>query len=198
MSYTFQEDLREAEAMVRGFEDYLKGDNLYVNIGGGLFGLNPMPSLTTGALVLRLRRLHVLAAQLTPEQQGKLTAVTQEHDAIRTDWRVHYEKKVLWEANSRLDAMRAFFEEAARSMEQAANAYRPELLRRTIVQDLLGVMDALHIVSADLDQKVRQTDGRLQGVATEPTNFLWDSQLEAAYPRQVYWWLYRQPRRPRF
>ncbi|HLV37044.1 MAG TPA: hypothetical protein VKY59_18105, partial [Spirillospora sp.] len=71
-------------------------------------------------------------------------------------------------------------------------------LRRTIVQDILATMAELGIQSAELDDKVRQTDSRLSSVASEHTGFLWDPQLEPAYPQKDYWWLYRKPRAPRF
>jgi len=36
--YTVDKDLKEARAMVSALEDYVRGDELYVNIGGGIFG----------------------------------------------------------------------------------------------------------------------------------------------------------------
>lgn len=196
--YSFDQDLREAEAMVKALENYLKGSELYTSIGGGFLGFGNMPSLTVGALLMRLRRLGMLRMQLTTGQREQLHALQQQHQAVRDEWRAHYEKKILWEANSRLDAIRHYFTEAAQSMELAANAYKPEQLRRTIVQDILAAMAELGIQSAELDDKVRQTDSRLSSLAGEHTGFLWDPQLEPAYPQKDYWWLYRKPRAPRF
>jgi hypothetical protein len=191
--YSVDQDLREAEAMTKGLENYLKGDTLYASTGGGFFAFGNMPTLTVGALLMRLRRLGVLRMQLSTEQREHLAELNRQHEAIRSQWRAHYEKKMLWEANSRLDSMRHYFAEAV-SPDMAANSYSPEQLRRTIVQELLGAMDDLRIQSADLDTKVNQIDSRLNGIATERTGFLWDSQLEPAYPQKDYWWLYRKPR----
>lgn len=197
-NYSFDQDLREAEAMVDALENYLKGDDLYTSIGGGFLGFSNMPSLTVGALLMRLRRLNNLRMQLNTEQRERLHEINEKHEAIRDKWRAHYEKKLLWEANSRLDAMRHYFSEAAQSMDMAANAYKPEQLRRTIVQDILSALPDLNIHSADLDAKVREIDSRLSSLAGDRTGFLWDAQLEPAYPQKDYWWLYRKPRAPRY
>ena len=66
-------DLKEAQAMTNALEGYLLGDELYGRVGsGGLFGGGKMPALTIGALLLRLRRLRVLADRLTPQQRSML------------------------------------------------------------------------------------------------------------------------------
>ncbi len=195
--YDFDQDLREAEAMVKGLENYLKGDELYASVSGSAFAFGDMPALTVGALLMRVRRLHILHDRLTRSQRERLDSITTQYEGIRDAWRVHYDQKVLWEANSRLNAMHAYFADAAQTMDMAASAYRPEQLRRTIVQDILADMDTLHIRSADLDTKVREIDNRLSYIAVESTRFLWDPQLEPAYPQDAYWWLYRKPRTPR-
>lgn len=191
--YSVDQDLREAEAMTKALENYLKGDTLYASTGGGFFAFGNMPTLTIGALLMRLRRLGVLRMQLSTEQRERLADLNRQHEAIRNQWRAHYEKKMLWEANSRLDAIRQYFGEVSTPGDAASN-YPPEQLRRTIVQELLTAMDDMRIESAELDTKVNQIDSRLDGIATERTGFLWDTQLEPAYPQKDYWWLYRKPR----
>jgi len=194
--YSFDRDLSEAEAMIGGFENYLKSNEVYGTVRGGIFGFGQMPSLTAGALAMRLRRLHVLRSHLDGEQQERLDSATERHDAICTEWRAHYEQKLLREANSRLDAMRHYFQEIGQGQDALSN-YSPEQLRRTIVQEILIVMDDLGIESADLDTKVRFIDDRLQGVALDHAGFLWATELEPAYPEKDYWWLYRRPRAAR-
>lgn len=191
--YSIDQDLREAEDMTKGLENYLKGDTLYANISTGFFSLGAMPTLTVGALLMRLRRLGVLRMQLTDKQRERLHQINRQHESIRDEFPAHYEKKMLWEANSRLDSIRQYFNDAA-TPDGAASNYPPEQLRRTIIQELLHAMQELRIHSAELDSKVNQIDSRLNGIAAERTGFLWDAQLEPAYPQKDYWWLYRKPR----
>jgi hypothetical protein len=194
-TYSIDQDLKEAEAMVKGLENYLQGDELYGRVGGGgLFGGGNMPSLTVGALLMRLRRLGLFRNEMSPEQHARLDAIKNQFELIRKEWRAHYEAKLLREANSRLDAMRPYFQEIQDSPATAAGNYKPELLRRTVVQEILQEMESLGIHSADLDNKVRQMDSRLRSAAPQQSPFLWASSLQSAYPQREFWWLYSKPR----
>ncbi len=191
MNYSIDQDLHEAESMVKNFAAYLRGSELYGSASGGFFNFGNMPSLTVGALVMRLRRLEALRDQMTPDQQQRLDSVRQQHDTVRKEWHAHYEKKVLREVDSRLNSIQQYFSDE--HMDQL-NAYAPEQLRRTIIQELLGVMNDLGLVSEELDKKLRYVDNRLGGIATIPGSFAWDSMLQPVYPQSEYWWLYRHPR----
>lgn len=193
-NYLIEEDLREAEAMTRGLENYLAGNELYGSVGGGFFTMGNMPSLTVGALVMRLRRLGILREQMNAEQATRYETVVHQHRDIRQEHLQQYEAKLLREANSRLDAMRAYFQETAERPSMAASTYKPELLRRTIVQEIMGAMGELGITSSELKSKAGQIDGRLHTIANQPDGFQWDRTLEPAYPKAEYWWLYHRPR----
>jgi hypothetical protein len=191
-TYTLEQDLKEAEAMAEGLAAYLRQDNLYGSVGGGLFASGRMPSLTVGALVMRLRRLHLLAEGLSPASRQKLDAVAARHDAVAAEWRVHYEAKMLREAHSRLDAMRTFFEECAASPGMCPRIYLPEVLRRTVVEELLIAMEARELGDDDLATKVKGTDGRLRRYV-QASGFVWASALQVAYPQPQFWWMYHEP-----
>ena len=83
-TYRIDTDLSEARAMADGLDAYVRQDELYGHAGGGgLFGGGKLPSLTIGALLLRLRRLRALADQLTPAQQRTLDEIQASNDAVR-------------------------------------------------------------------------------------------------------------------
>lgn len=194
-SYSIENDLKEAQAMTKGLESYLQGSELYGRVGsGGIFSGGTMPSLTLGALIMRLRRLRLFRDQMTPAQQSQLDAIEEQHEHTRKEWRAHYDNWLLKEANSRLDAMNPYFQEIRDTPTLAAAAYKPEAQRRTIVQEILNAMEEQGIRSADLDSKARRIDSRLRGLGLQPSDFIWASALETAYPQKVYWWLYSKPR----
>jgi hypothetical protein len=193
--YAIDEDLREAEAMVKGLVPYLESDEVYGRVGGGgIFGGGSMPALTAGALVMRLRRLRLLRDQMTESQRARLDSIEDQHAEAVKEWRVHYERKLLREANSRLDAMRAFFQEASENPRTTSSNYRPEVLRRTISQEILIALADMNVSSQELAQKASQVDNRLRGIATQATDFLWSPMLQPIYPQKDFWWLYRKPR----
>lgn len=191
--YSVDTDLKEAQAMVDALESYLLDAELYGRVGGGgLFGGGKMPALTIGALLMRLRRLRMLAARLTPPQLAKLEAIEVKHAGIRKEWQQHYNAKAVREAHSRLDAIRHFFEECAQDPRLCANVYLPEALRRTVVQEIVLGLEGSDADLNELPDKLRGTDARLRRYA-QPADFIWDAALEPVYPRDTFAWLYARP-----
>lgn len=194
--YSVSKDLREAEAMVKALESYVQGDALYGSVGlGGFFSMGSTPSLTLGALLMRIRRLNVLKDQLNDEQREKLTKIEHLNAEARDEWRVHYDRKLHREALSRLDAMTTFFEECHNDPKLCARVYGPEANRRTIVQEIIIAMEDLGLEHDDVKEKMRSIDSRLRRYVS-PDEFFWDSQVQPAYPERPFWWLYQRPPTP--
>lgn len=190
-NYDIARDLREAVAMAEGLDRYVRGTELYGATGGGFFA-SSMPSLTVGALVMRLRRLHALSDQLDARQRDQLEAAQKEFDRVQKEWNVHFSGKIAKEALSRLDAMRTFFSECSKSNATCAQNYAPEALRRTIVEELRPVIEANQAPAEGLAEKLRSTDANLRAVV-QPDQFIWSPLLQPVYPQAVYWWLYQRP-----
>lgn len=186
--------------MTGALENYLGQSALYGSVGGGGFlALSNMPSLTVGALVMRLRRLAVLGdeRQLDNTQRDKLWTIRREHDRIHAENRQPYAAKLRHEVESRLKAARQFFDECHADPKACARNYPPEVNRRTIAQEALIRMDALNIApDDDLKALIRRTDNHLRRAANQEADFLWSAALAPAYPQDKFWWLYRQPYRP--
>jgi hypothetical protein len=163
---------------------------LYGVVSAGRFSGNP--SLTGGSLLLRLRRLHQLRESLKDYQVKNLDKALDYYETVRDEWTFHYQSKLQQEAHSRLDAMRPFFYECGDSIHNCAGIYKPELLRRTIIQEILFELDALKVEDNELEIKVTGTDNRLRRYV-EPTDFQWAKELEPAYDKETFWWLYHCP-----
>jgi hypothetical protein len=189
-NYNLQTDLNEAKAMVEGLEDYVRGPELYGHANGNFF--TNMPSLTIGALLMRLRRLDGLRGKMRDSQSKELDKIVDKWQEIRDEWRLHYEEKLKREADSRLDAMRTFFTECEENKLNCQHNYRPELLRRTVVQELLQEIDALKIEATDLKRKASATDARFRSYLSD-ASFQWAEDLQAVYSKADYWWLYQKP-----
>jgi hypothetical protein len=191
--FNAERDLREAEALTKALVPYIYETALYGNAGSGFF--SNLPSLTVGAVLLRLRRLETLHNTLTFEQQQRLAQVRADHDHTQHEWATHYEGKIIKEALSRLDAMRTFFDECRDNKRACASNYLPEAQRRTIVEELRLAMERHNIHSADVDSKARAVDGKLRGYVA-PASFVWSKALESAYAPAQFWWLYHRPPEP--
>lgn len=189
-TYNIRRDLNEALAMAQGLDAYVRSRQLYGFTAGNIF--SGMPSLTAGALLLRLRRLDVLREQMRDSDSKKLDKAVDLYTYVRNEWAFHYEGKVLREAHSRIDAMKGFFYECAENIRQCGGIYKPEMTRRTIVQELLRELAALKAMDDDLDEKVKGTDEQLQKYL-EPATFQWSQMLKPAYPADEFWWLFHAP-----
>ncbi len=190
--YSVKRDLDELVQMGDKLQEYILGDALYMPVGGGFYRGSSTPQLTTGAFLLRRRRLSLLKRQLDTAQKAQLEATLAQHDNTQREWRLHYEKKLGRESQSRLKMMAAFFRDCAESPRDCAVAYPVEAMRRTIVQEILLAMDEFDYDKSELIPKVGHCDAGLRRFL-RPSEFFWSSQLEVVYARKSFWWLYRRP-----
>ena len=192
-NYSIDRDLAEAKSMADHLIPYVYGDQLYGSIGG-MFSTGATPSLTIGALLMRLHRLRAIDAALTAEQKAKLTEIEARNEAVRSEWSVHYNEKMISEATSRLHMIETFFADCADEPRSCYSNYPPEAMRRTIVQDIDNELHRLSLSDAHLEMMMRRIDGQLHRFATKG-EFIWADELQPAYPADVYWWLYASPPR---
>ena len=195
-NYSLAGDLNEAKKMADGLEQYIQTDQIYGTVGGGFFSGGSMPSLTTGALLMRVRRLRAREEELTPAQRGELGAIEDEIARVRSKWRVHFDEKVQREAHSRLKSLGQYFEDLRDDPRAAANAWLPEALRRTIIYELDRAMQEYGLERGDLPQRINGMDAALRR-QTEKSPFIWSPELEAVYPADTFWWLYARPPKPK-
>lgn len=189
-TYDITKDLKEAKAMADGLADYVRGDELYGSTEGGFF--SRMPSLTVGALLMRLRRLDAQRSSLLDSDRRELDAVLQTWRSVREEWRKHYEEKMTAEATSRINSMKSFFQECKESMRNCRNNYLPEIQKRTIVQEILLEMRDLGIEDEALLTLVQTADNKFHSYM-QSDSFQWSEQLQDVYPQDDFWWLYQKP-----
>ncbi|MCY4072879.1 MAG: hypothetical protein OXG60_16420 [Chloroflexi bacterium] len=191
-TYSLNRDLQEFAQMGDKLHEYMLGDALYMPVSGGFFGGSSTPQLTTGAFLLRRRRLSLLQESLDAPQRALLDASMKQHADIQQEWRLHYEKKLRQEVNARLKLMAAFFRECSESPRDCAAAYPVEAMRRTIVQEILLAMDEFDYDKDELLPKVQHCDASLR-LHLKAGEFIWSAKLESVYPRTVFWWLFARP-----
>lgn len=194
MSATFSpgRDLKELLQMGEKLADYLLGDALYMPVSGGFFRAGGTPQLTIGAYLLRRRRLALLRHRLNPSQRGQLDAELNEHDALQAEWRLHYEKKLRREFQSRLKLITAFFHDCREMPTGCAGNYPVEAMRRTLIQEILLAYDEFDYDARELRPMARHCDDRLRRLVKRGS-FIWADMLQPVYPRDAFWWLYGMP-----
>jgi hypothetical protein len=186
-SFSIERDLKELQTMTAALVPYVYDDELY-----GRVGMN-MPSLTIGAVLLRLHRLRALASRLTPEQLTILEQAEAQTESVRREWTSHFEKKLVREAEARLRDILTYLREAKESPRSGDNGYLLEAVRRTIVQEL---MDAMPEAERRTElAKAAEVDSGLRRSLFD-SDFIWTKDLQSVYPASTYWWLYKRPHQP--
>jgi len=166
------------QAALPELKTYLLSDELFWPLGG-----RNRLRLTPGNLLLARQRL--AARALSPVDEARLIKWDQEFETLLVKWPVAWEKKVAHEFASRLRQWRNYLEDYRRAPDACAADY-PYEVRLRVILELLGE-------ETDLDATDR---GLLAGLDTQlradflPGDFLWEADLQPAFPRETYWYLY--------
>ena len=194
-TYSIERDLHEAEVMAAALVPYVYENELYGVLDAGSFVSSAtMPSLTLGAFLMRLQRLNALRMQLNGDQKIRFGQVLNRNQEVLKEWRVHYERKLAQEAESRLRQIMFYIEECSEDPRTCANTYTPEAMRRTVIQAILNAMHEYDMHSEKLAVSVAKTDSGLRHFVYDTGVFIWPEVLKAVYPAEEYWWLYHQPK----
>lgn len=188
-TYSIERDLKEAQAMAEQLVPYVYENELYGRLGGN------MPSLTLGALLMRLRRLRAQRGRMSDAQAARLEQIEAQHQAAKNEWQTHYEKKLLREVKARLRDMGAYFDECEHDPRLCASAYLPEALRRTMIEEIIGVIDEGELHRSGLLDDLKKADTKLRRYV-RPSEFIWAEALRPIYPLEKFWWLYQRPPYP--
>jgi len=182
---SFVYDLRYLQAGADVLENFLLASDNYWPIGvGAPEGGAPYPQLTLGNLLLAKARATVQA--VSPVEQRQLDQINERIDAIHEQWRTAWSGKASGELRGRLVQWRNFLEDYRENRQANYDRFRYEVFRRVIIELLLPDAEALS--SAD-HEMLDSLDGLLKAVL-KPAGFIWETELESAFPKQPYWFLY--------
>lgn len=181
--YNIKHNLNALTAMASNLVPYIYEDELFGHLGGNL------PKLTVGGLLMRVYQLRHIENQLSAAQQQELHDAIMNWQSERSEWATHYEQKILRELESRLGALRWYLDDCAKDPATCNNGWLNEAEKRTIVAHLVDEATEHGILTDELRAEIAGMDNRIRQFH-KPSEFLWASELEAAYPKSNYWWLY--------
>lgn len=185
----FDKDWVFVRAAVDELESYLLSNTLYWPVPGvsarGAAG--DVPQLTVGNLLLSLKRL--ASVDLPAERAHELDTIRKQVDAVRSQWRVHWEKKAAEEFRSRLTRWQQFVQEMSGRATPSRHEYAYQVRLRVILDLLASEMgDQLRLERTALDNLDRVLKRRLSA-----ENFVWDGSLQEEFPDDRFWYLYAVP-----
>ena len=179
-------DLGFLRAGLEALETYLLSNGLYWTLrSSSPAGEGDYPSLTPGGLLLSLARL---AAQTLPAAEAaEYAALRDQLNAARPGWRVAWEGKCAQDLRARLTQWRNFLEDLRENPEAQAGRLGYEI-RLRLMQDLL--LPEVGLEAGPAAEAISGLDAVLRG-RSRSGPFLWPAALQAAFPVDRYWYLYR-------
>lgn len=183
LAFNLERDVEVLSAMASNLTPYLYESETFGYLAGDL------PKLTLGGLLLRLYRLSRLEDVLSAEQQSLVQDARINFDAARSEWAVHYEKKLLHEMSARIDAFARFLVECREDRRNCGVNYPIQAEKRTMIKHLLDAVQERVSAPHEPLGRLAAADAQLHQLLT-PCGFLSDDLLEPVYPYNEFWWLY--------
>lgn len=175
-------------------KDYLLSDEVYWQLNlRSLHGAAPYPQLTLGNLLFSQAKLDGLqkSSQLSPEQKNEVKGLATRAKSIKTEWRSAWEKKAEREFQARLTQWGRYLGEMSGQQGEYRAYYATEVRVRAVLELLAA---ELPTESAEgLRRDLSAQDQRLEQLTSKGA-FVWDAEVQAAFPAKDYPFLYRQPK----
>lgn len=190
-------DLVVACVMVQELEPYLLQDQLYRTITVPTGSGHRKQQMTLTDLFSRINRLQKVADELNPDEKDTLNVVHQQIAQIRAQYQAAFEARLLRELKAHLNGLRWFLDDCMAAKPQEMRRYHIDFPFE--MRNRQRIEEALHLfsceLSAELLHTLHDTDRKIREVSVSAP-FIWDKKLQAIYPNEPYWYLYRRPPLP--
>lgn len=178
---TTNDDRVFLETILPELPDFLLSKEIYwpVRVRPGVSQAN-LPQLSLGNV--RLAEARLKAAGLGQADAGLITGI----DQLFARWRSNWSKKAGVEYSNRLKLWKDRLEELLG--DSSAAIYRYDIRLRVILA--LLEEDMLSGPAIPEQQFLSALDARLRAASIE-ADFVWDPSIQAGFPMEPYWYLYR-------
>lgn len=182
--------MRDASVSLRSLSDSVENLQTYLQSQQVFWARGALPSLSLGGICWDRLLLTVERASLDDEDRRQFDQLQRDLDRIANRWQVAWEQKSLAEARARLNLWSAYLTDLAGNPAEAS-AYPYEVRNRFLAGSLIeqaGRQQAAEPLRAQLEALDQRLRGRFRS-----GNFVWESELEAKFPAEPYWYLYGKP-----
>jgi len=171
---SLEKDRAYLEAGVPELERYLLSDELYWPINARGYNL---PRLTIGGVLLTKQQLKA--------RGERIEQLMAQLDGVRSKWRVAWETKASREFGARMRLWSNYLTDYRQNPEGYADAYPHEVRYRVMLHLLMA---EIHVPPSE-QEALAKLDSLLRANLTTG-EFIWKSDLQGGFPREVYWFLY--------
>lgn len=185
MSEPYDNDWIVLRTAAEDLKNYLLSNELYWPLPGiSPSGLSTLQRLTPGIVRLAQRRL--CALPLTPQDQRRLDILQPEIESTIEHWRTAWRSKAAREFTARRRLWQDYLQDLAIERGKFMPAYEFSVQWRVILSliadEAAGISGVETAQLAGLDQQLR--------TLSHPGPFVWREELQNAFPRTEFWYLY--------
>jgi hypothetical protein len=186
MEKALESDWRYIKAAVDDLEDFILAPQDSWPVAGTDLRGGPRDTgrLSIGYLMLARERLKALPQD--DARQGALRKATERIEQVRARWRANWARKAEKEFNKRLNLWNNYVNELLEDVGRHQSGYSEATRWRVMLKLLQDEVDHL---DSGLVSFVQNLDRRLRK-AGRVGSFVWEAEVEPAFPREVFWYLY--------
>jgi hypothetical protein len=182
---SFEYDLRYLSAGLEILEKYLLSDEVFWPIHIiPPEGEPAYPKLTLDGLLMAQARL--MGHKMYPDRKDQADPIITNLEFDRSKWRVAWEKKAGQCYFVRERMWRGFLQEYQDSPQENVDRYRYEVRLRVMLELLKSEFRLKDFVNID---SLPGLDKYLKGILVL-TGFIWEPDVQGAFPEEVFWFLY--------
>ncbi len=171
--------------MAAELPDYLLSDVLFWQMQAP----SDYPKLSLGLMLLIRTEIEARGPQLPSAQLAAVGQAGRDIDMALAQWPVAAEKKALQELRSRINLWKAFWDDYLEDPYAHAHHYSDEVTQRAIAALLLHRFPRL--ADAAEAKRLAPLDTQLRALL-RAGGFIWPTELQAAFPKDEFWFLYGQ------
>lgn len=188
MAANFEQDWAIVREAGGDLEGYLLSQELYWPLNWRPSSGAPVTQFTLGNLKVSLARLS--AVSLTAERQSELEQIKSQVNTVRERWKANWARKAAREISARLKLWGNYTGELISEKGRRGAGYAYEVRWRVIIHLL---QSEITVPMMQEEQALAALDAGLRSITTAGP-FVWEDEVQPAFPESTYWYLYRKIR----
>lgn len=185
MAQLLQQDWHVLREGSEDLERFVLAQDLYWPLTRSVGGPHALTQFSLGTLALSARRLS--AVRWPPEQQAELDRLLAGIASVQKQWQVNWARKAGHEYSARLRLWQDALVEMLSDQLGGIGGYASNARWRAMLH-LLEHQSGAQPQAVELEA-LAMLDSRLRAV-TRPGPFLWEPEVETAFPANPFWYLY--------
>ena len=190
--YDAAHDIAILKSILYDFVPFIQSDIVFWQLSKPGPFLNRYPKLTVAGILFCVRKLTMVECETEHKIQDEKNRLVERLCDHLSRWHANVERKALIETLGRLRSWEIYIDECLEDASDCSQHYLEEVYGRVYIQLLLEIMGDTKEIN-DIRNRINKCDNNLYRMFTSG-QFIWDKDLQVAFPPKEQWYLYGRPR----